>query len=207
MSYKPLLFSGILAVVFYVAAVIIGGALRPGYSHIVNFVSELIETGAPNKSLLNPLFILYNLLTGTFAVGLLLFVQAKSPLGSANLGKAGSIILIAEAVFGLVTVFFPQDVRSTPATTTGAMHIVLAGLSSLTTMGAILLVGLWFRRVPGLVGYAWYSLISLVVVFIFGGLSAYTGATNSPISGLMERITIGGFLQWMLVLGIKLFSL
>lgn len=207
MSYRLLLFSGILAVVFYVAAVIIGGALRPGYSHIGNFVSELIETGAPNKSLLNPLFILYNLFTGTFAVGLLLFVQAKSPSGSVNLGRAGAIILIAEAVFGLVTIFFPQDVRGTPATTTGTMHIVLAGLSSLTTMGAILLVGLWFRRVPGMIGYAWYSLISLMIVFIFGGLAAYTGATNSPISGLMERITIGGFLQWMLVLGILLPSL
>ncbi len=207
MNYKLLLLGGVPAVVCYAAAVVTGGALRPGYSHIRNFVSELIESGAPNKGLLNPLFALYNLLTGVFGVGLLRFVQSKSPSGSVNLGIIGAIVLIAEAVFGLVTVFFPQDVRGTPATTTGTIHIILAALSSLTTMGTMLLVGLWFRSIPGLTGYAWYSLISLVVVFVSGGLAAYTGATNSPYAGLMERITIGGFLQWMLILSIALSGL
>lgn len=204
MGYKPLLWAGVLAVVFYVAAVIIGSVLRPGYSQVGNFVSELIETGAPNKGLLNPLFILYNLFTAIFGVGFWMFVKAKSPASAANLGKIGAVIILAEAVFGLVTVFFPQDVRGTPVTSTGTMHIVLAGLCSLATMGAMLLVGLWFRNVPGMNGYAWYSFISLAIVFISGGLAAFTGATNSPILGVMERLAIGGFLQWLLILGMLL---
>ena len=207
MSYRLPSIAGILAVLIYVIAVIIGSALRPGYSQIGNFVSELIETGAPNKGILNPLFIVYNLLTGVFAVGLWIFVQSKSPAGSANLGAASAIVLILEAVFGLITVFFPQDIRGTTVTSTGTMHIILAGLSSLATMGAMLLFGLWALKVPGLTGYGWYSLISVVFVFLSGGLAAYTGSTNSPILGLMERMAIGGFLQWMLVLGIKLFRL
>jgi hypothetical protein len=86
------------------------------------------------------------------------------------------------------------------------MHIIMAGISSLTTMGGMLMVGLWLLRVPGLSVEGWYSLVSIVIVFIFGGVAAYTGATNSPILGLMERIPIGGFLQWMLILGVGLSS-
>ena len=48
--------------------------------------------------------------------------------------------------------------------------------------------------------------ISGIIIFISGGLAAYTGATLSPILGLMERITIGGFLQWLFVIALKLFS-
>ncbi len=39
-------------------------------------VSELLESGAPNKSLLNPLFALYNLLT--IAFGIRLFAQVRA---------------------------------------------------------------------------------------------------------------------------------
>ncbi len=207
MSYRLPSIAGILAVFIYLVAVGIGSTLRPGYSQIGNFVSELIETRAPNKGILNPLFIVYNFLTGVFAVGLFFFVQSDSPTGSTNLGTASAIVLALEAVFGLITVFFPQDIRGTAMTPTGTMHIILAGLSSLATMGAMLLFGLWALKVPGMTGYGWYSLVSVVFVFISGGLAAYTGSTNSPILGLMERMAIGGFLQWMLVLGIKLFSL
>ena len=39
----------ILAVALYVAASILGDVLRPDYDAIRDSVSELIETGAPNK--------------------------------------------------------------------------------------------------------------------------------------------------------------
>jgi hypothetical protein len=44
-------------------------------------------------------------------------------------------------------------------------------------------------------------------VFISGGAVAYTGAILSPILGLMERITIGRFLQWLFVIALKLYTL
>jgi hypothetical protein len=43
-------------------------------------------------------------------------------------------------------------------------------------------------------------------VFISGGAAGYTGAILSPILGLMERITIGGFLQWLFVIALKLYT-
>ena len=141
MRNKVLLLGGLLAPVVYVTAVILGGLLRPGYDHLGQYVSELIAAGAPNKPLLDPLFALYNILTIGCAVGLFTAVRgARSDKGqTAGLLAAG--ILGAEGVFGLVTVFFPQDPVGATATATGSIHIVLAALSSLTSILAILLLG------------------------------------------------------------------
>jgi hypothetical protein len=48
------------------------------------------------------------LLTGVFGVGILVYVNSQGQsLGKLNLGTLGALALISEAVFGLVTVFFP----------------------------------------------------------------------------------------------------
>lgn len=39
MISKLLSYSGVMAVIIYIAAVVIGGAIRPEYSHIRNFIS------------------------------------------------------------------------------------------------------------------------------------------------------------------------
>jgi hypothetical protein len=201
------LLSGILAPIIYILAVLIGGALRSDYSHIANFVSDLIQAGAPNKNLLDPIFGIYNLATGAFAIGLFFWIKDRHQPGvRMNTGSLGAIVLLAEAFFGFVTIFFPEPAPGSPVTTTGMMHIILASLSSLTTMATILLVGIWFRKVDGMRSYSTYSFVSLAIVFCAGGLAAYSGATHSAIAGLVERITIGGFLQWMLVIGIVLFQ-
>jgi hypothetical protein len=95
---------------------------------------------------------------------------------------------------------------SAAITSTGAMHIVFAGLSSLATMLAILLMGLWFRSSQRLRGYGLYSFISVAAVFLTGGFAAYSVANQSSIGGLIERITIGGFLQWLFVIALLMYS-
>ncbi len=207
MRNKIFFLSGMLAPVVYVVAVIAGGVRRPGYSHISQFVSELLEAGAPNKSLLNPLFALYNLLTIAFGIGLFVKIRDVNQSKGKKSGLLGALVLVAEGIFGFLTVFFPQDRRNAPVTSTGITHIVLAGLSSLTTLLSMMLMGFWFRAIPRLRGYGIYSFISAMVVFISGGAAAYTGARLSPILGLMERITIGGFLQWLFVIAAKMYTL
>jgi hypothetical membrane protein len=91
----------------YVVAVVLGGLLSPDYSHASQAISEQIEVGAPNKWLLNPLFALYNLLTGTFAVGLFLVVRTRRRTERRLSGLLGALVLVFEAFVGLVTVFFP----------------------------------------------------------------------------------------------------
>lgn len=204
MSRKFLL-SGLAATLIYVAVVIIGGAIRPGYNHITQFISELIAAGAPNKTLLDPLFAIYNILTAVFAWALIMAVRSSAAGPKKTIGLIGAWTLLAEGLFGFLTLFFPQDAIGTPVTTIGTIHIVLAGLSSLTTMGVMLLMGIWFKADARLKAFGVYSFVSVALVFVFGGLSAALGASQSPASGLMERLTIGGFLQWMAVVSYGLF--
>ena len=204
MKQKWLFWSGSVATIIYIMAVLIGAAIRPGYSHLANFISELMEAGAPNTALLNPLFLIYNVLVGVFAYGMFVFTRDHSqPASLKRLGATAAWVLVVEAIFGFVTVFFPQDIRGTEMTSTGTMHIILAGLSSFATMIPMLLLGLWFNKY-GMKGLSLYTFISLAVVFISGGITAALTPSNFAYVGLLERITIGGFLQWMLVLGILL---
>ncbi len=203
MKNRTLLTGGILAPIFYVAAVIAGGLLRPAYSQVAQYVSELIEAGAPNKVLLDALFAIYNLLTMAFAVGLWNHVRSSPQAPRKTVGIVGACVLLIEGLVGFLIVFFPQDPIGSAATATGTVHIVLAGLSSLTTMLAMLLMGLWFSANPSLRGFGRYSFFSVALVFVSGGIAASTIAHPGPFNGLIERITIGGFLQWLVVIGLK----
>src|SRR5690349_24806688 len=110
MSRKYLLFCGMLAALIYIGTVILGGLLRPGYSHITHAISELIAAGAPNTTLLNPLFTLYDLLLAAFGAGLLLTVTASPVQSGTRSGAWGALALIVSGMLGvLMNLFFPQD--------------------------------------------------------------------------------------------------
>ena len=112
-------------------------------------------------------------------------------------------MLFVQGIFGMLTLFFPEDPIGAQVSTIGILHIVLAGLSSITTMGSMLLLGLWFRRANATAGLGVYSLVSVGFVFVTGGLLVVLGI-HSPVAGLVERLTIGGFLQWLFVIAVFL---
>jgi hypothetical protein len=203
---KVLVSCGILAPIVYLAAVLLGGLLRPGYSHISQAISELLTMWAPNKPLLDALMAIYNVLTGLCAVGLLLLIRNRRQVKGQRSGNLAAMFLLLQALFGLFTLAFPQDPPGLPATTTGTFHLVLAGGSSLTSMLMILLLGFWFRGMDGLGSFSVYSFISVGIVFLAGGLAAASAASASPFLGLVERITIGAYLQWLFVIAVRLFG-
>ena len=205
MSRRFLLGCGLLAPLVYVSTVILGGLLRLGYSHITHAISELIAAGAPNTTLLIPLFTLYDILLAAFGAGFLLNVLASPDARGRRSGAWGALALVVAGLLGvLMNLFFPQDPGGRPVTVTGTVHVVLAGVLSLGTMLAILCTSLWLRQMPGLRAYWRYSLASLVVVFVSGGLGAAAIATSSPYLGLVERVTIGAFMQWVFVIALRL---
>ena len=193
MIRRMLFLCGIAAAVLYVVTVVVGGVLRPGYNHLSMAVSQLIEAGAPNKTLLDVLFLIYNILLMAFAwaTGMSLRGEGRGLL------SAGAFVLGAVGLLGLVmTLFFPMDPRGAAATTAGTLHLVLAGALSLGTIVSIAFFTLGWKEHGGF----WiYSLASGALVLVSGGLAATTAAMASPYLGLAERITIGLFLQWVAV--------
>ena len=203
---KLLMLCGVSAAVIYIGTVLLGGLLRPGYSHISMAISELVADGAPNRALLSSLFLVYNALLSVFGTGLLLKVNSRSR-GWVS-GMIGSLALLLVGLAGiLMEVAFPQEPGGTATTFAGIMHFVMAGVAALGTMVAILMLAFWFKNISALKGYVVYSLISVAVIFLSGGLGAAAMANHSPLFGLIERITIFTFTLWMFVIGWKMTQL
>lgn len=197
---------GIAAAVLYMGTVMLGAWLRPDYSHISMAISELVADGAPNRSLLSPLFLIYNILVSLFGVGL--FLKVKNQSQGRVSGIAGSFALLAVGLAGvLMELVFPQESGGTATTFAGTMHIVMAGIASLGTMVAILFLALSFKYHPGLKGFVKYSTISVTVILVSGGITAAAMANHSPLFGLIERITIFTFILWMFVSARKMAQL
>lgn len=205
MSHKSLSILGIIAPITYIITVILGGAITIDYSHSVQAISELTATGSQHKPLLDILFSAYNIMLMGFGAGLLQFVNGKpSPQ---LIGKAGSWCLILIGVMGLSTnLFFPMDPRGVSPTLIGNIHLVLAGLLSLGTILTTLFIGVWFLQQPGDKKFGMISFIACAVIVITGGLAAAAAASASPIMGIVQRMTIGVFMLWILLLGMKLTS-
>lgn len=190
-----LIVMGLLAPLLYGAIVIVGAAIRPGYRHVANAVSELVEWHAPHRLPLNVTFFAYNLLTIGFGLGMT--VLAANPTI-----RLSGWILAANGALGLAMSWFPMDPIGSPSTARGKGHLVIAALMSLGSMATILLFAIGCASVPGWAGISVYSYVSFAVVLMTGAVAALSAGGHWPTMGLWERLTIGGYLQWQAVLAI-----
>jgi hypothetical protein len=197
---KILALCGILAPIVYVIALIVGNILDPSYSQVGKTVSEFIAQGAPNRDLLNGIFIVYNILLIPFAVGMYYGLSK---------GWARNIIfaaLVINGVFGVAwTLFFPLDVGGKSVSLAGQLHLAVGAL--VVPLIFALELSFWrgARKDSRWQGYNKFSLAIFAVTLVFG--FATIAFVNSDFRGLLERITMGSFLLWVEVLAIKLFFL
>lgn len=186
--------AGIAGPLVFVANVIIGGWITPGYSHVRHAVSELTQAGCAHPVLLGAPFVLSALLLGAFGTEL----RRTRPTSR---GRAIGLLLelyAAQAV--LLATVFPQDPIGAPLTGPGTLHLVLVGVSALCIVGAILLAAAesgpherWFRA---------YSLATVAVMFASGASTGVLIAWDIPWLGLVERITQGAYLVWFVVFAV-----
>jgi len=203
MNLKTISVFGIIAPIIFVVTIVVGGLTTPGYSHLSQSISELVMSGAPNKLYLDISFSINYVFSCIFGFGLLVIFRSKaSPLNSPT-GLVGFIILGVIAVLSFLSSnFFPMNLPGTPPTTSGTIHLTLVGLESIGSMVAILLIGLWFKKV-GLSRHSVYSIITLTIVFITGIVTLVATTQGSSYVGLFERLTIGAFALWSFVVALK----
>jgi hypothetical protein len=189
---RVLLGCGIISSLLYVAMNIIGAMFFEGYSSVSQTVSELSAIGAPSRALWVPLGVLYSLLMVAFGWGVRQSASNNRPL------RVVGALFVA---FGLIGLYWPpMHLRGMVFSLTDAMHIVYAIITILLMMLAIgfgtVAFGKYFR---------FYSIATLVIFFIFGTLTGMDGpriAANlsTPWVGVWERINIGAFLLWVIIL-------
>jgi hypothetical protein len=202
MRTNPWLFAGVFAPLVYAAAVILGGRLTPGYSHLAHPISALSMAGAPAAAVLDPIFTVYNALMVVFAFALGRAFRGRGLV----LGLGAPVLVALIGLTGILMNVYPMDPIGTPLTDAGRVHIWLAAIASVASMLAVLVVALPLRRDPQWRRFGGYALISMIVILASGAFAALAAARASPVMGLWERVTIGAFLQWVLVLALLLLA-
>ena len=196
------------APILFALGVIVLGFLREDYSHVSQMMSILGEIGTRNMAVQNANFIVTGLLVLAFSIGL---HRATSPGKSVT---AGSLLV---AVIGLSSVgagVLPSD-PSCPAPTCDSVsdngHTVASFTALFSIPSAVLLVsrGLW--RDPRWRRYRAYSTLTGVVasallVLLFASAQDETSFLGRW-DGAIQRLYIATWLQWMLVMAIRLFTL
>lgn len=198
MARTILLVCGMLSSLLYVAMNIFIPPQFEGYSSASQTVSELSAIGAPTRAIWVPLGAAYTLLFTAFGSGVRMSAHQNR-----RLCVVGNLIIIY-GVISLAWPFAPMHLRGAQFSLTDAMHITL-GIVTILLMMAIISFGAaafgkWF---------GFYSILSIITFIVFGILTGIDGpkiAKNLPTPwiGVWERINIGVFMLWIIVLAITL---
>jgi hypothetical protein len=201
MNRKLYFICGMLIPLTYILMYVVGGALRPGYNHISDSVSELLSPGAPNRSLITIIDLIYGLLHILFGIGALQFIRGGEH--NAPIGNIGAWMIIGAGVAIVGTAIFPQDAMGTPATIPGKIHLILVfGALLPFSILSTLLIGIWAHRTGIFPGFAVYTFISVGAIVLLGGAGGAMAGTQ--FMGLGERISAITIHQWLFVFALKL---
>ena len=198
---RLLLACGILSSLLYVAMNVFVPMQWEGYNSAARVISELSAIDAPTRALWVPLGIAYGVLVTAFGWGV--WTSAR---GNHSLRVVGAL-MIAHGALGLVP-WPPMHLREVLAvgggTLTDTLHIVWS-------MAAVLLMLLAIGFGSAAFGkrFRLYSIATLVILVAFGvltGLDSPRISANLPTPwiGVWERINIGVFLLWVVVLAVAL---
>ena len=200
--YRIGILCGLVAPVLWAAAIILCGSLRPGYSHLAQYISELGERGSSTELLMRyagfvPTGILHVLFAGSLYEALKGDRLAPAPpllLALNGLGRVAAGLFPCEAGCAGPRVLLSQK-----------LHTLAAGVGFLSLIGATIIGGVVLRR-RGLGKMGAYSIISgsLGLVFL---LLMSSGAEPGAGTGLYERLSSGFLSLWVLALAARLWHL
>jgi hypothetical membrane protein len=187
---------GPAAVALFIAADLVGSFQLPGYSILSNAISELVETGAPNKAVLDTLLTTYHALVIPFALAL--HTAVNGGVGS----RTGPRLLAFAGAIGIVlTLFFPCDPGCEPFVTfRGTMHIFIAIPMGYSILFGILAFSWRLARDVEWTGYAAYTRLTFAVGVVLA--TVVVAVAEIEFVGALERLLTAGYLQWFAVMGL-----
>lgn len=198
---KTLFFAtGMIAVAVYVAHVVAGGIMWPGYSHAHQPISDLTATGAPNRTMLLSLTNIYGVLAVVFALSFTIMEGRKHT----RITFYGGIALIVLHMVSISYSFFPQDLPGSEVTFAGFMHLAVTALIVPFTIVSPIMIGWGLRKENEWEAFSRYSMLTGLLIFIFGGATAMFFINKLPYFGVVERINIGLLQIWTFIFSFKL---
>ena len=194
---------GMVAPVLWAAAIIFCGSLRPEYSHLTQYVSELGERGSTTEQMIRYAgFVPTGLMHVAFAA--MLYVAFK---GERLAGVAATLL----AINGLARIgagIFPCELgcAGPRILLSQKLHSFSSGVGFFALIGASVLWGVILRRCARLRRLGAYSVVSGVLGLLFLALMLWS-AERRTATGLYERLSTGVLSLWVLVFAVRLWQL
>lgn len=199
---RTLLICGISSSLYCVALNIFIPMYYPGYDPASYTVSELSAIGSPTRTMWVWLCTLYTLQVTVFGWAVWRSAISNKPL------RVTGILLLA---YGIFNSYWPpmhqrQVLAAGGGTLTDTMHLVYAGVTV-----ALMITSMSFGAAAFGWRFRWYTLATILLLALFGAL---TGADApkvqanepTPYAGIWERINVGLFLLWVIVLSLIMLS-
>lgn len=200
MIQRFLLACGIIASLLYIAMNIFIPMQWEAYHPASQTVSELSAIDAPTRAVWFPLGLLYAILGAAFGLGV---------LDAAANNRSMQILGVVLFLDGIFSLFWPpMHQRSVLAagggTLTDTMHIAFSAITVL-----FFLLSLGFGAATFGKPFRIYSIVTIVLLALFGGLTGLVAPRvqanlPTPWIGIWERINIGLYLAWVIVLSAML---
>ncbi len=195
-----LLVSGIASSVLYAAMLVAAPTAWPGYSSISRTVSELSAIGAPSASLWVSTGRVWTVLYVAFGIGVWWSAGTRRPLR-----VSGCLLVVA----GVIGAFWPpmhrrEVLAAGGGTLTDTLHLAWAAGN-----GVLTLLAMGFAAAALGKGFRLYSAVTMAILLAAGLLTAMEGPRvqanlPSPWVGVWERVNIGAWLLWIVVLATAL---
>lgn len=194
--YRIGILCGISAPILWALAIILCGSLRPGYSHLTQYISELGERGSSTELLMR--------YAGFVSTGLMHILFAGSLHLAFKGGRLAPVLALLLALNGLgrvVAGLFPCETgcAGPRVLLSQKLHSLAAGVGFFALIGASLIGGLILRRQGNFMKLSAYSIISGSLGLVFLLLMLWSAESRFA-TGLYERLSSGILSLWVLVL-------
>ncbi len=192
---RMLLVSGTVSSLIYVALNVFVPMLWPEYSCITQTVSELSAIGSPTRSIWFPFGVLYAVSFGLFGVGIIRVARDSRAI------RTIGILTIIYSCFSLY--WPPMHLRGMETSLTDTLHIVWTIVTVVLMVIMMSLGAVVFER-----SFKIYTIVSVFLLIVFGILTSMEAPNivlnrPTPTIGVWERINIGLFMVWIIVLSMR----
>jgi hypothetical membrane protein len=192
--------AGVLSVLALWTGIVVAGALRPGYDHVRQYVTEL--GSGPDGWVVNLAFVVAGGLATLFALG----------LARAGLGRWGPLLLAARALALVGDGVVPGDPDVARRTASGMVHNALVVVAVLCFVAASIVLARRFGGDPRWRYLARWSVASgLAVLALFLAQAVFTpqglgvgGAPLAPWAGAIQRTSLAVASIWMVLVALRL---
>ncbi len=190
---------GIVGPLVFAVVVVVCGALRPGYSHVTSFISELGVPGTPYSALMNyagfvPAGLLIAVFGATLAYALprdRLAVVAATLVATFGIGIAAAGLISCD-------LGCPQGTGSAE----NVVHNTIAPVSFLCLIAAAGLLGVRFRRLPAWRPLWLFSLLTSACALCLLALLA-NSLDARDLTGLWQRLLLAALFAWCAIVGFR----